>query len=725
MFTNGVFAQEQTPAQTADTTSHQAHLPLVVGPGGLSSATLIADALARGEIDSETALIYRVFANFNDPRLPARFQGDDSRALDSELMPEIDTLYAQLSPQARETLQPFFIPPYHSGSWWDLQGQPAQGTSPSLMTFRCDDLGNGKQPLLRDWNYIDADNGQVRIWWQDRYPEDAPKARALAEDVGLIWAHLGGLMRRFPPSDQGGEESCRGGSDRYDISLVDLDNMGETAFFERDILPAGPWPSFILMKRDVSEEAAQYGLSTRDLMRAALIHELMHAFQRAFAISDLNEYFWWNEATSIWAIHYVENLEPSWRTNYEHRFADQYFQNTNVRLEIHSYSGYLFPFFIQLYSGQSAWVGSSYERSETMTDSYENLNGLIGGFQDQWPRFTLANLNKPPFDKYQTADGLTKRTKFLDEQVIDLAGGGARDYELNGKVKQLSSHSFHYTITDPKVRSLLFVNPFTAGGTPLEPTANVRALVKIGGQWKEENWTTKPAVAYCRDLKAERVEELMIVISNSEWADRAHVLSPARPPRLHATNVACRGWTLEATMAGTTKGPSKNQTNAVTTTATLLRYVPPGDRYHGDLYKVTSGTVRWSHTGTESNCSGKGEGSYSAVNPLIQAELYVESFNIAYLPPFVFGSRKYEATGAWSGSGPPLVAYHCPNNQVFDHIPHVTLWLQTNHQGKFEQTISADGTTLEGQNTMPPMTDGVATTTIWSYKWKFVALPPE
>src|SRR5512145_2052710 len=48
-----------------------------VGPAP-SSYDLIASALADGDIDQETALVYEFYAAFNDPRLPAQYSGDDS-----------------------------------------------------------------------------------------------------------------------------------------------------------------------------------------------------------------------------------------------------------------------------------------------------------------------------------------------------------------------------------------------------------------------------------------------------------------------------------------------------------------------------------------------------------------------------------------------------------------------------------------------------------------------
>ena len=277
----------------------------------------------------------------------------------------------------------------------------------------------------------------------------------------------------------------------------------------------------------------------------ALIHELMHAFQNAFPGSGWGEYDWWGEATVNWAIHYVESVDPSPDTNFEHLSASEFLNSPALALEdtagYREYGAYLFPFFLQVTTGKVDFVRASYERAGTMLDSLKNINGLIpGGFHDQWPAFTPRNLNTPPVDDYIKADGMPYKARLRDEFSVALGGARSNKYPLEGNVGHLASHAYRFTFSDATVRSVMFQNPFAEEGT--WPTAAVRALVKVGGQWKEEDWTALKTRALCRDLVAERVEELYVVISNSEFDDRSHKLAPAKSPRLEVSNVACHGW---------------------------------------------------------------------------------------------------------------------------------------------------------------------------------------
>jgi hypothetical protein len=45
-----------------------------------------------------------------------------------------------------------------------------------------------------------------------------------------------------------------------------------------------------------------------------------------------------------------------------------------------------------------------------------------------------------------------------------------------------------------------------------------------------EDWTNKPYKSFCRDVLAERIEELVLIISNSEFKDRNYKLKPPSEP---------------------------------------------------------------------------------------------------------------------------------------------------------------------------------------------------
>ena len=109
-----------------------------------------------------------------------------------------------------------------------------------------------------------------------------------------------------------------------------------------------------------------------------------------------------------------------------------------------------------------------------------------------------------------------------------MKGKPDRSFELNGNVDYLAAHTYHFTFKDEEVRSVLFINPFHDNSWP---TAHVDAIYKLAdGTWKTEDWTGAYSRAFCRDLTAERIVDLTVVISNHEFKDRKHELKPAYPP---------------------------------------------------------------------------------------------------------------------------------------------------------------------------------------------------
>jgi hypothetical protein len=541
----GALGAHAAPApQPAPAADRQIFLPLVAkggtpstdpdpdpdpNPGGPSSDELIAAALARGEIDAETALSYRVFAAFADPRLPAQFRGAPGG---DDVMVELTRRFAELSPAAQSTLHPFTIPPYYQGSWWDLrQSGATRAAAPTADSPGCVD-GVGDVPHAKGWSYVDG--AKTRVWWQNDRPSNGEIARQYAFMADVAWEHLKQLMGREPPSDGGSVLPCRGGDGRLDIAMTEIGtDRGLTTPY---ISAFSSVPSYIMLSRN---------MMLPKNIRGVLIHELMHAFQFAFPISGFWEYDWWQEATAQWAVHYVENVDPDPDLNPEHDMAHEFLYFPKLPLEdeasSHEYGAYVFPLFIQLSTGDASFVRQSFERAGNMSDSLENVNGVIpGGFQKQWREFTLRNLNTPPADDYLKKDSLDVKGKLLGDHEVKLEGQRSRSFALDGNVGHLAAHAYRFTFPDAAARTVMFRNPYPEKGA--WPTAAVKALVKVGGQWREEDWTALKTRTLCRDLVAERVEELYVVVSNSEYDDRSHKLEPATAPRLDASNVACRGW---------------------------------------------------------------------------------------------------------------------------------------------------------------------------------------
>ncbi|MCO6452640.1 MAG: hypothetical protein J5I90_17800 [Caldilineales bacterium] len=516
---------------------------------------LIEQALARNEIDEETALIYKVFAEFGDLRLPESYRGDDSQVEDSNTLQEVVERFDNLSTQAHTTLQPFLLRPPTPGSWLE---PTAVGLSQSTAAAI---------PQVA-WGTVDTVSGKIKVWYQHRYVSDESKADdiALALDA-IIWPDLiDDLEMKAPLSDLSYPDS--GGDGRLDIYLVHIVNRGVT----HPIDGCEQTPAYILINSD-----RPIGDATHEGIVQTMVHELMHASQFAYPVQKAcSEYDWLAEATSKWAEDYVYPL-----ANSEQPYLPPFLQSIDLPLEDASdirrpYGAYLWPFYLT-HPDANGLIPAIW--SETVDgDSLEAIDRSIpGGFEQQWAEFTLLNWNRPPVTDYQTWDNLTRHVEGSAVRTIDVTLQGVGDkrqaLELLGGVEHLAAEYFHLKFVDNEARTVAFYNGYTykvaeqdvdllrgleSGSLfgvqytseALSPEerkgAHVKALVKITGKdWRVEDWTEKPIAIFCRDKADERVEELVLIFSNSlfEPRDESSVRKPkGLAPTLWVSDIGCWQW---------------------------------------------------------------------------------------------------------------------------------------------------------------------------------------
>src|SRR5206468_1811526 len=81
-------------------------------------------AVASHKISAETGNVYKVFALFADPQLPPEFRGG-SAGINESMLIDLKPQLGSMSTKARSQLAPFYIPPYHAGSWWAARERAA------------------------------------------------------------------------------------------------------------------------------------------------------------------------------------------------------------------------------------------------------------------------------------------------------------------------------------------------------------------------------------------------------------------------------------------------------------------------------------------------------------------------------------------------------------------------------------------------------------------------
>lgn len=556
----------------------QLYLPVLFQSGVASSPSsfnLIDEAVAKGEIDAETGLVYGMYAIFQDPRLPAQYRGDNSRVLEAEVQTRAPRQWNTLKPETRDLLLPFMIPPNYAGSWFDQRygGGAVAGIDDAVI---CDHLTGG-------WNSVKTSNGKVRVWWNSRWPEDKAKAENYAISIDArIWAGLLEIhgAAHQPLSDQGAK--CGGPDGLLDMFVTPISNSGYFMPLPEYFGPTVGCPAKIGQNQISRDDAGDDALAT-------VIHELNHAFNASYSLGyPCSEFDWLDEASSEWAVDHVDpknNEEHYWMRYFLETPFDPLETDTMVKLDGETegtrrvYGASVFPFFLSRYRGGPRQIGDIFVAGATKS-SLEAINTVVSGkLEKAWPDFALKAWNTPPVDNFRVDDSLRDRAKpFYTPEQSRIRMDGKEQWVKavpSSEIQHLASRYYHFTFNDPNVRSVGWYNGITANlseqayipgpGLPYHGQtylaspatdaqrrgAHVWAIYKIAGRsdWEQpEDWTERGFHGFCRDVAAERITDLVLIYSNSQWEDRNYKLdAPGEEPQLFMSNIGCWRWEGKST----------------------------------------------------------------------------------------------------------------------------------------------------------------------------------
>jgi lipoprotein-anchoring transpeptidase ErfK/SrfK len=600
------------------------------GPGPDTKPTshaLIAKALQDGRIDAETALRYEVFAEHGDPRLPAEYKGAPLEQADTDTLDRVAERWDELSPATRQALDPYFVPPFNAGSWYDLAAAPtgvaARRAPPGAPGA---DLCESTAPNMKRWGYVTAAQGTLRVWYENTVGGQQAKAIAVAEHLdGGAYAKLKDVFRA-PLPDGGGltENRCRGLDPAVDLALVPLTGPnGESVRYAGEDACNGPFPGFAVIRRDL----------TGDDLMAAVIHEVSHLAHFAYGGNRCGRYWdWLTEANAQWMVTHADDYAPKHPESYAGNFFDrpgeplETYDETASTTVARQYGAYLF--FQWLANNNSAeavsevWDGmestvSAVERIQTVLTA----RGYAGGFEEAWKEFALAGLNpREKADWFGEWGGLKRgaHTSFhplLTDQTATIP------VDLPHLAAQ-----YHAVTFSDAVKGVEVTNPL-AGQTG----ASVQVWLKIadGGTERVEirDWTASAKETFCREIPAENVQELVLVIANSTHTPWTHKLHD--DPTVRTTG-SCGAY--DATSKATIKrdGLTEVYTAAYSLTPLWTRPAEGGGTesfFSTDNTKV-SGNASWSMSGVSrtTGCTWSGQATIPVGPGMMQATLLTRDF---------------------------------------------------------------------------------------------------
>lgn len=350
------------------------------------------------------------------------------------------------------------------------------------------------------------------------------------------------------------------------------------------------------------------------MVKSILAHELLHALQFAMdRPASCKDEEWIDEATAQWVMDHVvptipqgepgefgmesglgrvsvndrksgpvlaEYLYSGHMTSIEKDGATPKIEKDGATPKLNGYSDYLFFQFLA--------------RKQTPDKIKQIFDAMVGGknsveaiaavvdMKSVWPEFARSlwiGVDDKVLDYWATEDeyafGLAKvyaevPTTGIDPKLkdrlkslkLDQKSQREAKFELLENALEFESGDYkipprsifyeHLKFTDPTVHAVSFYNPIPE--LENKEFMKVQAVTKINGKWDPpEDWTTNTYKLFCLDKKNERIEELLIIVSNSEVnrsSEKPFTISASDPMLVETSNAGC--WRWEGTASLTT-----------------------------------------------------------------------------------------------------------------------------------------------------------------------------
>ena len=302
--------------------------------------SVIDEALRKGNIDFETALLQKVFSIFQPQKVEARFhvEGLQPEKCATPLFLEIRATWSTLSPETRNQLLPYLLRPTEPGQ------DPSWGHMYSA-----------------DPEYYDSPGGHFRIWYV-RTTDDAPDSTDVnPEDTVPDWVNECGDIFDYvwareidelgyppPPQDgswyPGGEDY--GGDSRYDVYIEDLGWQTIFGYTQGEYITSGrSATSYIVVDNDYEwYPSYNQGKQPIDGLKVTAAHEFFHAIHFGYdAVEESDRY--WMEISSVW----MEDMMYDEVNDYL-AYLRWFFDNPDVPLEEfngrHEYASCIWAIFL-------------------------------------------------------------------------------------------------------------------------------------------------------------------------------------------------------------------------------------------------------------------------------------------------------------------------------------------------------------------------------------------
>jgi hypothetical protein len=487
---------------------------------------LVQKALGEGRIDRDTALIYQVKFLFNDPTLPQEYFTENAPFEDQGVLTEVRQYWNSLSQETKITLAPYFKRPNDPESYISKKLNDEVASS-SPTSFH---LIQQAWARVRPFSYKSEDtlvttDGKIRVWYLEKkeminerevitkiYYDMAKQIVANLNADGA-YAQYVGLLGKIPPDD-----GAFGGDNKTDVYIVPvgynalLNTDGSSSLGVNSPDEDSGDSSFILLRANL----------TPNELKTTTVHELFHAFQRAFPWSWASKKdLWWIEGTATWS---EDMIYP--KINSEQDYAKSFIPKPEISLDNEGdnfeYGAYVFPFFLSNTYDRGI-ITKVFEGCNQQTATVKSVESVIdGGFKKNWKTFTLWNYNKQPIREYEARDQSKTFPKDSSESGAKtednfIAGIGDASYPIT-ELKALSAQVQMYpmeTEQSKDIKKVVFHK--LKGFTSKTDKAGIKAIIyPQSGSPYTEDWTDRDRRGFCFDKANEKFDKVVLIFSNAE-----------------------------------------------------------------------------------------------------------------------------------------------------------------------------------------------------------------
>jgi hypothetical protein len=370
---------------------------------------------------------------------------------------------------------------------------------------------------------------------------------------------------------------------------------------------------------------------------------VFHAFQAAFgrATACIN-YSEWDEATATWAMDLAYPRDQDEHAHRGNRFMD-------FQIAWDGYGGWLYIASLARRHGPSV-VRRLHEAQERVGEIAALEAAIPGGARQSFQQYAALAWNQDPLPATSVGDSFRQWDRYqvpgTPARPLDVAlqGKATRVVPLTGGIRTRATDIRRISVPD-EVRWLA-VRPGVEG----DEDARVGAFVRIGAEWRYEDWTDRRRITFCRTAPGGDVREVILLTTNA-------VIGDPEPLRPDGTVEAARSC-LPREITGTFSGDFGPRPPRVTWNGQITLAYKGFEPSTGHVYEASGGSVSWSATQT-GGCVGSGSGTVGF--PGITARLVVKEEPRADGSGWdyeLFGTPAAAPLGSWSypvvcGDDPP------------------------------------------------------------------------